>query len=552
MFTYLLLYVLPLTARFALTDTFEATRIILSLIPLVVVFPSTLLPRFINNEETEHVLRHAIYALAFTISVGTAIKWDIVADLYSDEDWPLQLILFCSVGSVTLWWFVISHIIENSNKFFFTHQGDVTVLPLTLVAIATFVYDVPDDAFQFSRCILFYVPIIVAWATMHFEAFNEFAVSKTTTHTKKGFAFLAHSGLIVAIAHLTLIEIRAKPVSFIFLPLVASVLSQVTFRHTSPPVLRANRLVGMWGIQIGLCIAFGILLKYRFDSNRVIFLNALIGMAVVMSVPALCGDRWVVPSVLYATLVSVSYVDADDRIQPHIRIFDIIAIVAQFVITFQVTHLMAPPEEIQLEPPGPAPRNENNTPQKNASPLSITSLLRVLDYIPIPYCRLHGEETVRDMMENKNSSCPVEFSGIWWTKGSTFPMQLVTVHGHLWKREDNVWKSTFSLRTGTRSATVAGLLNLLGQTPCVTQVQWTSGDRWVRTTGWVLPILRLLPDTYWLYRVMEDEMLRVVFNSKGEVVWQYRMLRIVRGDEHKTKYYNEFMSEYKDVSHILG
>ena len=545
---YFLLYVLPLAARFALTDTFESKRIILSLIPLVVVFPSSLLPRFIKNEENEHVFRHAIYALAFSVSVGTVIRWDIVAESYSNENWPLQLILFCSVGSITLWWFVISHVLENSYKFFFTHQGDVVVLPLTLVAISTFVYDIPDHAFQFSRCILFYVPIVVAWATMHFVAFNGFAVSRTTTYTKKGFEFLAHSGLIVAIAHLILIELRAEPVSFIIFPLVASVLSQVTFRHTNPPVLRPDRLVGMWSIQIGLCVAFGILLKYRFDSNRVIFLNAVIGMAVVMSVPELCGYRWVLPSVLYATLISLSYMDADAHIPSDVRILDIAAIAAQFVIIFQVTHLLAPPEEIQLEPPGPPPRNENNTPQ-NAC---ISYFLKILDYIPIPYCRVHGEKTVRDMMKNKNSSCPEEFMGLWWSKGSTFPMQLLTVHGHLWKKEDNVWKSTFSLKTGTRSATAAGLLNLLGQTPCFIQVQWTSGDNWVRTPGWIFPILRLLPYTKWLYRVREDEMLRVVFNSKGDVIWQYKMLRIVRGDGYKTKYYNEFMREYKDVPCLLG
>lgn len=549
----LLLYLLPLVPRFALIDgEVTAARVVLSLLPLVIVAPSIVLPSYVHGEEEEHVIRHAIYALAFTVAAGTAIRWDVVADAYPDEEWAGYLILFCAGGTVTLWWFVASHMMENSFEFCYTHQGDITVLPLTLVAIATFVYDVPDDAFQFSRSVLFYVPILVSWGTKHFIAFNDFAHSRTTTYKRAGFHFLAMAGLVVGAAHVTLIELRAKPISFIFLAPVASVLSQLTRRPTDPPVLRVSRLAGSWVIQSGLSIAFAFLLKKRFDSDRLIVLNVLVGMTAVAAIPMLCGRRWITPATLYSTLIAASYMDADRHIPSNLRVSDVVVIAAQFFVIFQVTHAVTPVEEKQLSPPHFLPAHEDHHPQKHASLCSITSLLRLLDHVPLPYCRVHGENTVRDMMQGSSPSCPPAFAGIWWCRGSTFPMQLLSVHGHKWALEKGVWTSTFSLRTGTRSATLAGLLNLVGQTPCFTRVEWPSDGRWVRTPGWVFPLLRFFPDTYWLYHVREDEMLRIVFDDGGRVVWQYRMLRIMRGDGHKTRHYYEFMKEYKDVPCILG
>ena len=137
-------------------------------------------------------------------------------------------------------------------------------------------------------------------------------------------------------------------------------------------------------------------------------------------------------------------------------------------------------------------------------------------------------------------------------RGTSYPMQLTTVHGHTWRRSGERWTSTFSLRTGTRSASVAGAVNLLAQSLCITEVQWSTTERWIRTPGWVLPLLRLLPDTYWLYRHGEDEMLRIVFDHRGRVVWQYRMLRIARGDGRRTRFCEEFLRDYDGVPCLLG
>ena len=133
-----LLYATPLMCRVALDGwRTEAWRVALSLFPLVLVLPSIWLPRWIADEEREHVVRHALYALAFTASVSTGVRWDVVAT--SGDAWPL--VAYALVGTVTLWWFCLSHVLENARRPFsllYTHQGDVVVLPLTLVAIGTF------------------------------------------------------------------------------------------------------------------------------------------------------------------------------------------------------------------------------------------------------------------------------------------------------------------------------------------------------------------------------------------------------------------------------
>lgn len=198
------LYATPVLVRASLSlPGTPAWRVVLSLLPLLVVLPSLHLPRWIKDERWEHVARHAVYALAFTVSAGTSVRWDVVGPAAArGEAWARPLVAYLVLGTATLWWFCASHVLENHGAALFTHQGDVAVLPLTLVAIATFHERVPDEAFQFSRSIIFYVPIVVAWATLHFVAFTGFAVSQTTTHTAEGFYFLAHAGLVIAATRL--------------------------------------------------------------------------------------------------------------------------------------------------------------------------------------------------------------------------------------------------------------------------------------------------------------------------------------------------------------
>lgn len=540
----LLLYVYPIAFRFAIASEFHVGRIALSLLPLPVVLPSTWLPSYFRSEENEHVARHALYATSFMVGAAS-IRWSVVSDAFP-EAWTVHLILYLAVGAASLWWFVLSHVLENTvAPRLLTHQGDIAVLPLTLVAIATFVYDVPDDAFQFSRCVIFYVPIVVAWATLHFVAFNGFAQSRTTTYTKKGFDQLGFAGLLIGSVHLALIEMRARPESFLFFPMVAAVLTQVTTRPTDAPRLRAWWFVGACLVQTTASIGLGAALAQFYDATAAYLTPVLVGAGSVFTIPLLCGDWWVVPATLHASLLTLTFLSEHVG---DLHLLDIPGVAAGFFVVFRVTHLLAPPEEIQIKPPG-TPLMHATPPQQRAR-CSVACALRPLNRIPICHRWQHGEDVVRRMMSWRKPSCPVVFAGIWWMKGNSFPMQLVTVHGHEWRVVDGVHETTFALhKHTTRSATVAGLLNRLGQGMCTTRVEWKEGERWVRTPGWWW--FRLLPCTYWLHRDASDVMTRVVFGATGNVVWQYKMLRIVRGDGSRTMYYGDFMRSYEGVPCIL-
>ena len=173
------MYVYPALLRFALVDEVDVVRVILSYLPIMLALPSFQVHRIIQNEEWEHVIRHILFAIGFALS-ATAVKWDSTT---SDEFF--NLITYLTVGFVSLSWFSVVHVLENRKLVanMKTHQGDVVILPLTLVSISTFVNTISDDAFQFSRSIVFYIPVMVGWATIFFIAYNSFASRRVTMRT---------------------------------------------------------------------------------------------------------------------------------------------------------------------------------------------------------------------------------------------------------------------------------------------------------------------------------------------------------------------------------
>ena len=206
------LYVLPVLSRFAIQWPGSAEQwgdVVLSFLPLIVVLPSLLLPKvYKTSMYDEHVVRHAIYAFAFTVSVAASVRWDVILPALqtSDDVWAIPP------------WRTSSWVPSPCGGSAFLTSGRIAFpeayTPIrgtwqssaTLVAIATFAYQVPDEAFRWSRSVIYFVPVIVAWATLHFIAYNEFAVSRTTTYDKPLFSHLAQSGLVVGVAQLVLLE----------------------------------------------------------------------------------------------------------------------------------------------------------------------------------------------------------------------------------------------------------------------------------------------------------------------------------------------------------
>lgn len=329
----LVLYVLPLVPRLA-TPPDDWWRAVISLLPLAVVAPSLYLPLIFKDERWEHVVRHAVYALAFTVSMASSVRWE-------EEAIPAPLVAYLAVGSLTLWWFCLSHVIENAGYRLYTHHGDVAVLPLTLVAIGTFAYDVPDAVFQWSRSIVFYVPVTVAWATLLFVAHQGFAETATTTHSDPGFSFRAHSGLVVSSAHLMLLETRASPLFFQFLPVVAALLFQVTPLEQRDPA-RTPLSAVVSGLACGA--ALSALLHPLLDTPG-IYVAAPVACAAARLCVAPLTRRWVVPSALYATLLTFAALPLQEDDVGR-TVVEVSALASGYAVAMQLTAWLSPSERL--------------------------------------------------------------------------------------------------------------------------------------------------------------------------------------------------------------
>lgn len=546
----IVLYASPLLVRVALTHTYpEWWRVAASLSPLVVVAPSMWLPRVVRNEEREHIARHATYALAFCLSAGASVRWDVVGPAASRADpWAVSLVAYLVLGGVSLWWFALSHWIENRGSALYTHHGDVAVLPLTLVAIGTFAHDVPDAAFQFSRCVVFYVPVVVAWATLHFVAFTGFATSCTTTHTHPHFDFSALSGLVIAATHLSLLEMRAPPLPFLFFPLVAAMLCQVTPR--AAPALRPSHVVGMWAVALPLAGAVGALLDAGLHAGvRAVWTPIALSALAVLAVPRLAGDRWSAPASLYAALLTGAFLWADGTtIARAPGVLDAAVLVAAYVFVFVATNVVAAPAD--TAPPSAPPRQLHTRG-------CLGRAIRALETVRLPWSarRIVGPELVSEMLATRHPTCPDALAGVWWMCGLGFAASLVTVHAHRWTRDDqDRWRATFSLRPHTvRSHTLGGAINRLVQTTFVSTVTWSPAAEWTRTRVGVLPVLRWFEASYWLYAVDADEFARVATGEHtAGGVWGYRMLRVARADGTRTRHYPAMMAQLGGKPCLLG
>ena len=325
--TYIL-YTLPILSRLVLTsENIVWTDVIISQTSILLVFPSTFLPRVIPDALYEHVCRHAMYASSFTLAILTTVHIDRL-------DGPF--LSFCIIGFVTLWWFVLSHWIENTvDARINTHQGDITVLPLTLVAIATFVLDVPVDVFRFTRSTIFFVPVIVAWATMFFIAFQDFALQCTTTHEHPAFMYYAYAALVVAILHLLLIETNVSAHTYQFFPLIAALFCQCIPNFSCCPVSRPRRRPVTVVCAVGASVAvYFAAMQSRVDEVW-IFLVANVCTSLVL--PLINGERWVGPGCLIATLATSNLYKSSQST------YDIVAIAACHYIVLFITDWIVKP-----------------------------------------------------------------------------------------------------------------------------------------------------------------------------------------------------------------
>lgn len=360
----LLLYATPFIACLGHSPVPSILDVMRTMAPLVVVIPTSFLPLCIRDLNWEHVARHAVYTVGFSVSVGTSVQWDVVwPAVRASQSWALALLAYCIMGVITLSWFTIAHILENYRILrLHTHHGDIAVLPLTFVAIASFVIATPDDAFVWSRSILFFVPIVVGWSTLNFVGHLGFATSSTTTHHLPGFYHVARAAIVVASAHLTLIELRVSPVCFQFMPLVAA----LVFMHM-PPVDASDDRPLPWRWRLFVCLlaaAGGALLCCVFVACASTWNNAFNALrslkttvATVYACVVACAvlppvtrseatrrSAWAIPATGIATLLTAAYVNTsvDPQMSPSAVALMAAALGVGYATVFAIVAWVAP------------------------------------------------------------------------------------------------------------------------------------------------------------------------------------------------------------------
>jgi hypothetical protein len=519
-----LLYVLPLLARAWLAARSEApawTDVLLSQIPLAIVAPSSFLPRCIHDDEREHVVRHALYAAAFTAAIPCALRLPI------DHG---ALLLYAVVGAATLWWFVLSHAIENAvDPRLRTHHGDVTVLPLTLVAIATFAESVPDDAFVFTRSTPFFVPVIVAWATLYFIAFQGFATQRATTHRHPGFGYHAFGALVVACVHLVLLEARARAEVFVVFPICAALACQAMPPYERRPTLRPGRYLGQVVVVASLALLVQrLVVRPRLGSaSDVVFPASLLAMSVTL--PWNCGRRFRLPAACLSAVASVALYEADARAP--IALADALGLLAAHYLVVAVADLLCPVVWFPHVPDVPPPRDDGLRPQAGMW------LCRCVSAARLP---LGGRDDAARVLlaRTADPACPADLRGVWWMDGNNFPMDLATVQHLPWSDGVATGRDNAIL---AYQATLSGYLFALFSVAKVTRMTVVS-DRWIRTDTWSVPGLRLLHATYWIYRASPDVLLRVVYSPTGRLLWKYRLLKILTPAGDRTRHYATYLA----------
>lgn len=530
------LYIAPLLARAWLAARSAAAPawgdVLLSQIPLVLVAPSSFLPRCIGDDEREHVVRHALYAAAFTAAIPCALRLPIEHG---------ALLVYAVVGAATLWWFVLSHAVENAvDPRLRTHHGDVAVLPLTLVAIATFAESVPDDAFVFTRSTPFFVPVIVAWATLYFLAFQGFATQRTTTHRHPGYGYHSFGALVVACVHLVLLEARARAEVFLVFPICAALACQAMPPHERRPALRPGRHLGQVVVVASLAVSVQrLVVRPRLGSASDVVFPASLLVACV-SLPWVCGRRFRLPAACLSAVASVALYEADARAP--IALVDALGLFASHYLVVALADVLCPVVWSPDAPDVPPPRDDGLRPQAG------NWLSRCVSAGRVPLGG-RGDAERALLARAADPACPADLRGVWWMDGNNYPMDLATVQHLPW--------SANGVATGRDNAilayraTLSGYLLALSSVAKVTQLTVVC-DRWVRTDTWSVPGLRLLHETYWIYRASPDVLLRLVYSPTGRLLWKYRLLKILTPAGDRTRHYGAYRaSDAHDARRVV-
>lgn len=293
-FCYTLLYISPIfISLITRSEISTFAKFVISLIPILSVIPSSYVYLYIHNKEVEHIIRHGWYSMSFLIGSVT-INWMYIAENLDDDN-VLNFLVFFVFAFSSLFYFTISHIFEYKGYKIYTHHGDVSILPLTLVSIAYFYNEIPDEVFILTRVAPIIIIVMVSWSTIHLTAFLQFATNCTTRHSQNGFSIVTSSAYVTAAIFLILIELQAAPVYFFSFALISGIFMQFMRRHDEIMYFQKNSFILLL-LLLFSCSICAIIQLYVYDhqlSFIIAFASLFIPNLIFGRITAhLIGNRW--------------------------------------------------------------------------------------------------------------------------------------------------------------------------------------------------------------------------------------------------------------------
>lgn len=510
-FAYLILYISPiLTSLIIRNNVASLLNFCVCVVPVLSVVPSSFVYMFVQNNDIEHIVRHAWYAMSFVVGAIT-IDWNYVrSNLQDDAVW--NFILFCIFGTISLLYFTLSHVLEYYKFPIFTHHGDVSILPLTLVAIVTFYNNVPDEVFLLARTAPLLIIVAVAWSTIHLVAFLDFAKFSTTRHEQQGFKTVTFSAQVTASIFLILVEAKAQPVYFFFFAILSGIYMQLIRNIDDGMRFRKNSMYLL--VIVVLVSLVSALLQFAIfvDSMQVgeAFLCIMTPVLVIGRITVyVIGNRW---PMITAALISLATCAVFEVL--NLPRFYLWIIISHFVIALFASFMRY--EHTTLAIPQ---RPQNYEPQSCIVHNRFSALVNVFARLSsCTKCSKQFSPNTNWLQEELKNDAPGDLQGIWYMQDVTTNDYMV----HISNVVSQGGKLNMKLRFARSPNIVAYTSKLFfGYETVKHSDVWYETSVYISILGFTLPF-----STLWCYRESAMSFVRFQCNEKREIVYQYKLKRI--------------------------
>ena len=557
MLAWLLLVLTPVPLRCTLdADRCTVWSVFASAIPLLTASAGGLVAHRYNGE-VEHVYRHILYAFGFGVGAATLIEWgEVSTALKQDRSWAKNLVLFCASALISLVYFAIAHVYENSTRSRLrTHRGDVVILPFTLIAIPLLLQEIPINAFVLCRTTFVTVPVVVAWSTIFLIAHADFANNRDTRLTQQSFMHCTNIGTFVAAATLLLLEFEATPAYYFVIPASLTMLTQIApSSETQVTPSSVPRL--LFSLLAALPSATLLAVWLHHPWHKCFWGMAAISFLLQETGLRMLGAHWHIPCALvggtacgpYVALITTA---SADEVVITVFLFTLCVLICTCTLGLIVPDRHTVDTEVATCPFDDPP--PYNPPQEKSS------IYDQINY-QLPQCvaSLCPEDNHAWLLHMaRMSGVTRKKRSIWWLCDhhysesiAIFDEEWLPLHPRTICNEKYVSGEKGRVaRTNTVGGAISHLLGRYRRT----RMSLQRDGHWL----WSEEHVELLPGVTWprygMWTVRngsDDEMMRMHVSSSGQIAYQYKLKRLATVDEQGqvsvSSHFENFLKDYNE------